>query len=107
MLKQMKNKLVDVKGFTKDIIEHMILKDLKQYLFLVMKLEIILLNNIINMHVGNDKNNHLAKYIKEFKMKARPQKDSKLKKKKVKEDVLNSAMTLVKGRRMVFQAFES
>ena len=28
---------------------------------------------IINMHMANDKQNHLAKYIKEFKNRTRPQ----------------------------------
>ena len=41
------------------------------------------------------KKNHLAKYIKEFKIKTKPQNNSNLK--KVKEDVINSAMTLLKG----------
>ena len=54
--------------------------------------------------MSNDEINHLAKYIKEFKSKARPQHDSNMK--KVKADALNSAMALIKGREMVFKAFE-
>ena len=52
--------------------------------------------SFINMYTANDVQNHLGKYIKEFKSKTRPKRDSKLK--KVKEDVLNSAMMLLKGR---------
>ena len=29
-------------------------------------------NNIINMYMANDEQNHLAKYIKEFKTKTKP-----------------------------------
>ena len=54
------------------------------------------------MNMENDKQNHLAKYIKEFKINTRPQ-DSNLK--RIKEDVLNSAMALLKGRETVFEAF--
>ena len=60
--------------------------------------------NFINMNIANDEQNHLGKYIKEFKSKTRPQ-DSDLK--RVKEDVLNTGMVLLKGREMVFKAFES
>ena len=45
------------------------------------------------------------KYIKEFKTKTKPQNNSYLK--RIKENVLNSVMTLHKGREMVFKAFES
>ena len=37
-------------------------------------------NNIINMSMENDEQNHLAKYIKEFKTKTKPQNNSNLKK---------------------------
>ena len=47
----------------------------------------------------------MAKFIKEFKTKTKPQYNSYLK--KVKDDVINSAMSLLKGREMVFKAFES
>ena len=50
----------------------------------------------------NDEQNKLAKYIKEFKTKTKPQNNSNLK--EVKEDVVNSAMTLPKGREMVFKS---
>ena len=55
--------------------------------------------------MANDEQNHLAKYIKEFETKAKPQKNYSLK--KVKEDELNTAMPLLKGRETVFKAFES
>ena len=62
-------------------------------------------NNIINMYMANDEQNNLAKYIKEFKTKTKPQNNSNLK--KVKVGVINSAMALLKGREIVFKAFES
>ena len=37
-------------------------------------------NNIINMDMAKDEQNHLAKYIKEFKTKTKPQNNSNLKK---------------------------
>ena len=77
----------------------MILENLKQYVFLIIR------NNIINMYKENDEQNHLARYIKEFETKAKPQSNSNFK--KVKEDVINSAMVILKGREMVFKAFES
>ena len=77
----------------------MILENLKQYVFLIIR------NNIIDMYKENDEQNHLARYIKEFKTKAKPQSNSSFK--KVKEDVINSAMVILKGREMVFKAFES
>ena len=62
-------------------------------------------NNLINMNTAKDEQNHLTKYITEFKSKARPQSDSKFK--KVKEDILNSAMIHLKGKEMVFKVFEN
>ena len=56
------------------------------------------------MSMENAEQNHLAKHIRELKSKTRPQ-DPNLK--RVKEDILNSAMTLLKGREMVFKAFEN
>ena len=41
-------KLIEVKWFTKDIIEPMILENLKQLVLLVMKLEIICIQQIMN-----------------------------------------------------------
>ena len=61
-------------------------------------------NIIIDMSMANDKQNQLAKHIKEFKSKTKPRNPES---KKVKEDVVNSAMALLKGREMVFKAFES
>ena len=60
-------------------------------------------NSFINMSIANDEKNHLAKHIKEFKSKTWPQ-DPNLK--GVKEDVINSAMALLKEREMV-KAFEN
>ena len=54
--------------------------------------------------MANDEQNQLSKYIREFKSKTKPQYSES---KKVKEDVLNSAMALLKGKEMVFKAFES
>ena len=90
----------------------MILETLKQYVLFVCTI-----CTYFNMYTTDDEQNHLAKYIKEFKVRpqsdskskttrVRPQSDSKFKK-KAKEDVLNSAMALLKGREMVFKAFES
>ena len=56
------------------------------------------------MSMENDKQNHLPKNIREFKSKTRPQNSNS---KKVKEDVLSSAMALLKGRKMVLKAFGS
>ena len=47
------------------------------------------------MDMANNEQNHLAKYMKEFKGKTRPQ-DSYLK--RVKEDVSNSAMALLEEK---------
>ena len=60
--------------------------------------------NIIDISMTNDEQNQLSKHIKEFQSKTKPHNpDSK----KVKEDVVNSAMVLPKGREMVFKAFEN
>ena len=61
-------------------------------------------NNIINMSMANDEKDQLPKYIREFQRKTRPQNSES---QKVKEDVLNSAMALLKGREMIFKTFES
>ena len=61
-------------------------------------------NSFINMSMVNNEQNHLAKHIREFKNKTRPQ-DPNLK--RVKKDALNSSMPLLKERKMVFKAFES
>ena len=61
-------------------------------------------NSIINMSMTNDEQDQLLRYINEFKSKTRPKNSES---KKVKEDLLNSARALLKGREMVFKAFES
>ena len=61
-------------------------------------------NNIINMSMANNEHNKLPEHIREFKSKARPQNSES---KRVKENLLNSAMALLKGREMVFKAFKS
>ena len=55
--------------------------------------------NILDISMANDEQNHLPKYITEFNSKTKPL--------ILKENVLNSAMALLKGREMVFKAFES
>ena len=61
-------------------------------------------NNIIDMRMANNEQKQLLQHIREFKCKTRPQNSES---KKVKEDVLNGARALLKGREMVFKAFES
>ena len=61
-------------------------------------------NNIINTSMANDEQNQLVNRINEFKRKTRPQNSES---KKVKEDVLNSARTLLKGRKITIKALES
>ena len=56
------------------------------------------------MYRANDEQNHLAKYIKKFKTKRKPQNISNFK--KVKEGVINSTMALLKGSELVFKVFE-
>ena len=60
-------------------------------------------NNIVNKIMTDDEQNQFLKRINEFISKTRPQNS---KSKKVKEDILNSARALLKGREMVFEAFE-
>ena len=57
------------------------------------------------MSMANDEQEQLSNHIREFKSKTKPHNPES--KKKIKEDVLNSAMALLKGRQMVFKAFES
>ena len=61
-------------------------------------------NNIINMSMANDEQDQLLRRINEFKSKTKPPTSES---KNVKEDLLNSARALLKGREMVFKAFES
>ena len=61
-------------------------------------------NNIIDMSMTNDEQNQLLRYINKLKRKTKPH---NLESKKVKRDVLNSARALLKGREIVFKAFES
>ena len=56
------------------------------------------------MSMANEEQNQLSKHIREFKRKTRPQISAS---QKVKEDVLKGAKTLLKGREMIFKAFES
>ena len=60
--------------YKRKIINHMILETLKQYVLFVCTI-----CTYFNMYTTDAEQNHLAKYIKEFKV--RPQSDSKLKKK--------------------------
>ena len=59
----------------------------------------------LDMYMTNNEQNHLEKSIKEFKNKTRPAYDSNLR--NLKDNVVNSTMALLKGREMVFKAFES
>ena len=61
-------------------------------------------NNIIDMSMANDQQDQLLRYINKRKSKTKPHNPES---KKVKEDVLNSARVLLKGREMVFKAFQS
>ena len=61
-------------------------------------------NNIIDMSMANDEQDQLLRYINKLKSKAKPR---NLELKTLKEDVLNSARALLKGREMVYKAFES
>ena len=54
--------LIEVKQFTKDIIKAMILKNIKT----IRVFDDEIRNNIINMHIANDEQNKLSKYIKEL-----------------------------------------
>ena len=61
-------------------------------------------NNIINMSMANDEQDQLLRYINKLKSKTKPHNPEL---KKLKEDVLNSAIALLNGREMVYKAFES
>ena len=61
-------------------------------------------NNIINISMANDEQDQLLRYINKLKSKTKPHNPES---KRVKEDVLNSARALLKGREMVFKVFES
>ena len=61
-------------------------------------------NSSINISMANDEQHDLSKHIREFKSKTRPQSS---KSKRLRQDVINSAMALLKEREMVFKAFES
>ena len=61
-------------------------------------------SNIIDMSMANDEQDQLLRYINKLKSKTKP---NNINSKKVKEDVLNNARALLKGREMVFKAFES
>ena len=56
------------------------------------------------MSLTKDEQDQLLKYINKLKSNRKPHNQES---KKVKEDVLNSARALLKGREMVFKAFES
>ena len=61
-------------------------------------------NNIIDMSMANDEQDQLLRYINKLKSKTKPHNPES---KKVKEHVLNSACALLKGREIVYKAFES
>ena len=61
-------------------------------------------NNIIDMSMVNDEQDQLLRYINKLKSNTKPH---NLESEKVKEDVLNSASALLKGREMVIKALGS
>ena len=61
-------------------------------------------SNIINMSMANDEPDQFLRYFNKLKSKTKPQ---NLESKKLKEDVLNSARTLLKGIEMLDKALES
>ena len=61
-------------------------------------------NNIFDMSMVNDEQDQLLRYINKLKSKTKPH---NLESEKVKEDVLNSASALLKGREMVIKALGS
>ena len=61
-------------------------------------------NNVINEDMVNNEQNELLKYIEEFSRSTKPR-DPELK--KLKKEVIDSAMALLQGRVMVFTAFKS
>ena len=86
-MKKKKQKLIESNGFTRGIMKPMVLENLKQYVLLVIILEIVLLIWVLQMI-----NRTIWQSILEnLKVKQ----DRNLK--RVKEAVLNSIMTLLKG----------
>ena len=61
-------------------------------------------NNVIDMNTANEEQNDLLEYITRFKSRTKPNNPEL---KKLKEYVLDSEEALLKGREMVFKAFES
>ena len=61
-------------------------------------------NNVINEDMADVEQNELLKYIEEFSSSTKPR-DTELK--KLKKEVLNSALAHLQGREMVFTAFKS
>ena len=85
-------KLIKVTWFTKDIIK--CTNNFRKFKILCISGNYIR-TNFINMYAANKEQNHLARYIKEFKSKTKPQHNSNLR--KVKGDILSSAMTPFRG----------
>ena len=96
-MKKKKQKLIESIGFTRGIMKPMILENLKQYVLLVIILEIVLLIWVLQMI-----NRTIWQSILEnLKVKQ----DRNLK--RVKEAVLNSIMTLLKGTELVYRPFRN
>ena len=55
------------------------------------------------MSIANDEQDQLLRYINKLKSKTKPHNPES---KKVKEDVLNSARAILKGRKIAFKTFE-
>ena len=62
-------------------------------------------NNIVSMSTASDERDQFLRYINKFKNKVKPRRDSESE--KLKEDILNSARALLKGREMAYKAFKT
>ena len=87
---------MEVKWFTKDIIKHEFRKFKTIGIF-----GNDIRTNFINMYMANNEQNHLVKYIMKFKNKKKTQHNSILK--KLKEDILNSSIALLRGREWCYK----
>ena len=94
-------KLIEVKWFTKDMkktFDFRKFKTIRSFGDDLRNRFIICIQQTISKAIWQS-------ILKNLNVRQKPQHSSNLQ--KVKEDVLNSAMTLIKGREMVFKAFES
>ena len=61
-------------------------------------------NNVINDDMATDEQKQLTKYIEEFSRSTRPNNPES---KKIKKEIIDSALALLQGREMVFTAVKS